>query len=500
MMQQTFIFLAISSSQLTLDIQFLEKAIPSPYQEKIFKGNTPLGTISFGSKPASNRSNMAVQKETILKMTRYGTPVEMKMIEYQEMNPKGEIEKVGMLQFQNGKLIRSLTGTREGNLLRTNLDNSKERIIPWEEDSYGPLGMEQMLTGKAWKDQELVEFSCYLPIVNRFVTIEASSIKSDPKESNSNIHWQVVMNPRKIDGGNFSLQLPKTTYFLDQNQKVIFSETEMDGIGDIQISRNGSLPASKTRVAFSPTAPVQPTFDIGTNSLIPLDRHFKASKTATRASYKIKAISGTLTDLKIIEDERQKISQRAPLSLILDSRAYWSPEEYPTVPAPSQEEMTPSKFIDWDHPAIKAYSQTPFPKDQDPWRRSIQIEKWMRKKFSFSNGTSFLPASEVARTNSGDCRNAAILLAAVLRSEGIPSRIAHGLVYVERNNQPSMGFHMWTEAYVRGRWWPLDATQGLGIVGADHIKLSHDTYQGIDSMAPMLVVQGWIGKIKISFD
>ncbi|MFZ9793846.1 MAG: hypothetical protein ACO3F3_16065, partial [Gemmataceae bacterium] len=89
--------------------------------------------------------------------------------------------------------------------------------------------------------------------------------KSDPKESNSNIHWQVVMNPRKIDGGNYSLQLPKTTYFLDQNQKVIFSETEMDGIGDIQISRNGSLPASKTRVAFSPTTPVQPTFDIGTN-------------------------------------------------------------------------------------------------------------------------------------------------------------------------------------------------------------------------------------------
>lgn len=478
-----------------LDNQVLENPFPAAFQEKIYRDDTFLGNVVVSQKKsgAPGQETVTLQKETTLRMNRYGSPVEMKMIEFQEMTQRGQITKIGMYQFQNGKQVRSLTCRKEGASLRTTLDGARELIMPWVEDGFGPLGMEQMLQGRTWKDQDYLEFSCYLPVVNRFVTIEAKSSKLSPMNPGENGKWLVTMTPKKIEGTNLSLQLPSTRYFLDDQQKVLHSNTEMDGIGEIQVLRNGSLQANQAR------KPSQP-FDIGKSSLIPLNRVFRAAKTSTRASYRLTPTTGTLEDLRLLEDERLKVSQRTPQSMIVDVKAYWSPEEYPASPPPSNEEMAPSRFIDWDHPAIRAFSQTPFPKDQDSWRRAIQLEKWVRNKMNFNSSVPFAPASEIARGTGGDCRNAAVLLAAVLRAEGIPSRIAHGLVYVEKNGQPYLGFHMWTEAYVRGRWWPLDATQGLGVVGADHIKLSQDTYHGVDSSTPMVVVQSYLGKIKVSMD
>merc|ERR1719261_959477 len=83
--------------------------------------------------------------------------------------------------------------------------------------------------------------------------------------------------------------------------------------------------------------------------------------------------------------------------------------------------------------------------------------------------TAYASASETARTGSGDCTEHAVLLAALLKARGIPSRVCHGLVYVEQggsaiNGQAEydadgnlverggattsgqFGWHMWSQA------------------------------------------------------
>jgi hypothetical protein len=64
--------------------------------------------------------------------------------------------------------------------------------------------------------------------------------------------------------------------------------------------------------------------------------------------------------------------------------------------------------------------------------------------------TAFGSASEAARTQSGDCTEHAVLLAALLRAAGIPSRVASGLVYVPDldGKGPGWGWHLWTQALV----------------------------------------------------
>jgi transglutaminase-like putative cysteine protease len=69
-------------------------------------------------------------------------------------------------------------------------------------------------------------------------------------------------------------------------------------------------------------------------------------------------------------------------------------------------------------------------------------------------------ASEAAESRAGDCTEHAVLLAAMLRAEGIPSRVATGLCYVADAGtvRNAYGWHMWTQAIVGGEWIDLDAT------------------------------------------
>ena len=67
------------------------------------------------------------------------------------------------------------------------------------------------------------------------------------------------------------------------------------------------------------------------------------------------------------------------------------------------------------------------------------------------------PADHVARTLEGDCTEYAMLMAAMCRAEGVPSKTAIGLIYADTKTGPALGFHMWTEVWLRAngcRWTP----------------------------------------------
>lgn len=71
----------------------------------------------------------------------------------------------------------------------------------------------------------------------------------------------------------------------------------------------------------------------------------------------------------------------------------------------------------------------------------------------------FATASEVARTKEGDCSEHGVLLAALGRLNGIPSRVVVGLAYVPvfGKQDDIFGYHMWTQFYIDGRWIDVDA-------------------------------------------
>ncbi len=64
----------------------------------------------------------------------------------------------------------------------------------------------------------------------------------------------------------------------------------------------------------------------------------------------------------------------------------------------------------------------------------------------------FAGVNEVLTSQAGDCTEHALLLVALLRKLGIPSRLAYGLILTEGG----LIGHAWSEAFIAGRWCWLD--------------------------------------------
>jgi transglutaminase-like putative cysteine protease len=116
--------------------------------------------------------------------------------------------------------------------------------------------------------------------------------------------------------------------------------------------------------------------------------------------------------------------------------------------------------------------------------------------------TGFATASEVVATRSGDCTEHSVLLAALLRAEGIPSRVVTGLVYLDRTAGAAgvFGYHMWVEAWIDGRWLDLDPTipsPRAGGFDATHVALAVSTLDGPDAGGSLDRLLPLFGKLRI---
>jgi transglutaminase/protease-like cytokinesis protein 3 len=135
-------------------------------------------------------------------------------------------------------------------------------------------------------------------------------------------------------------------------------------------------------------------------------------------------------------------------------------------------------------------------RETDPWAKAQAITRWVGKNLRDKNfETSFAPADEVARTLSGDCTEHAVLTAAMCRAEGVPARVATGLVYA--SSLGGFGFHMWNEVYVNRRWVAIDSAFDETEVDAVHLKLSDSSLDGVSPFETFLPVSRVFGKLKI---
>ncbi len=163
---------------------------------------------------------------------------------------------------------------------------------------------------------------------------------------------------------------------------------------------------------------------------------------------------------------------------------------------PSDDDRQPNNSIQSDDPTIVAMAREAAGDEQDAWRTAVALERYVRgamRQVDFSQ--AFATAAEVARSRVGDCTEHAVLLAALARARGIPSRVAVGLVYVE--SQQSFAYHMWTEVWIDGRWIALDGTLGQGGIGGGHLKLAHSNLKGSSQYLSFLPVIQVMGRLKL---
>lgn len=140
-----------------------------------------------------------------------------------------------------------------------------------------------------------------------------------------------------------------------------------------------------------------------------------------------------------------------------------------------QEFKTANLMIDSEDALIRQLAQNAGKGSKNIIELSEKLYLFVQRYLIHNNfKKGFATATETAKKREGDCTEHAVLLAAMGRSMGIPTRVASGIAYLKnfKGKKNVMGFHMWAEFYLKGKWMRLDSALGKIGTHADRITLS----------------------------
>ncbi len=127
---------------------------------------------------------------------------------------------------------------------------------------------------------------------------------------------------------------------------------------------------------------------------------------------------------------------------------------------------SPSPFVESDDPAIVARARAIVGSATAARDKVRRVLDWVTENVEREPSLTIPDARDVLRMRRGDCNEHAVLVAALLRAAGVPTRIVAGLAYAG----DAFYYHAWNEVWLDG-WVSVDAVFDQMPVDATHVKL-----------------------------
>ena len=156
------------------------------------------------------------------------------------------------------------------------------------------------------------------------------------------------------------------------------------------------------------------------------------------------------------------VQERNPFHFLLDSRGLKLPCEY--LP---DERLILRAFLE-PEPSLSLPSPLMPGAARPTVETLVTLNRWIHENLAYERrdeGVPFTP-SETLRRGAGSCRDFGVLLAEVLRWNGVAARLASGFVWegdkAEADRRAESALHAWVEAYLPGAGWiGIDPTNGV---------------------------------------
>ncbi len=272
-----------------------------------------------------------------------------------------------------------------------------------------------------------------------------------------------------------------TTYsWLDQ-QGTLASRTSLGGL-DI------SLQAAEKKQAKNKTGKA----DLVSMTLIVPKVPLKDAANARRAVYRLTLKDAATQPPEIPETAMQHVLAKGrnyvDVQVTRQSSEQFAGQPWEPVPQELQEYLRSSLYLDWQNAALKAAAEGIRVDSENPWDLARALWKYANETISTDLGVAFDPASKVLATRRGDCTEYAVLLGALARARGLPSRIVTGLVQVNDfgTHKVVFGYHAWTEIWIDGVWVSLDAALKQAPADVSHIALGISAWNASDPTVDMV--------------
>ncbi|VTS03862.1 transglutaminase-like domain-containing protein [Tuwongella immobilis] len=397
----------------------------------------------------------------------------------------GTVLGVFMTQALGQNQSLQMTGAVEGKELILEVEDrvKNEKRIPWPEGVVGLLKETRLLREKKAKPGDEIDYLYFEPTIAAIVKIRVNVGEKEVLTFDNGTKRELLRIQSKAER-IANVQLPGMTAWIDpMTYQTLVSEVELPGLGRLRMVRSTKENA---------TARVEPKAlktDLLATQSIPLGERVNQLHAQGGIVYRITLSGDDDVTSAFSKDARQSIENVQKNSFELHVQAVRKPKAVEKVEPAAKEFLESNYFINSNDDRVKQLAKMAVAGAADDWQKSLQIEKFVRQNMRAVNfGEAMATADHVARTLSGDCTEFAMLAAAMCRAEGIPSRTAVGLIYVDSAERPVLAFHMWTEVYVKGQWLAIDATRANGGVGPGHLKISDHSWYETRSVTPLLPV------------
>ena len=384
--------------------------------------------IGYGKTTAEKCAKTAktcskVDSDNHLTIVRFGQKTEQDLALSSIETPEGQL-----LEFKTevsfGPTPLVVTGRVEGEVmvLETSTEGRRQTgQIPWSRDILGFRAMEQSLEQKPMKPGETRQFKMLMPIVNQVADV--ALIARDQEETSvlgvKTRLLRIDSSAKLADGNNLD-----STMWTDAAGRTI--KTRMESMQQESFRTTKELAMADE--------PAGATFDLGSDVLVKPDKPLRHPHAAQQIRYRVESAagdpakvfaSGPTQTIRSLDPHAAEITVTSlrPADLPADAKAG---------PNVDKEYTESNSVLQTDDPRIKSLAAKAKGNATQPRDIALALERYVSKAMTKKNFTqAFATAAEVADSREGDCTEHAVLLAALLRACGIPSRVAIGLVYVK---------------------------------------------------------------------
>lgn len=442
----------------------------------VYMAGTRVGYIRSVSGPdlESNKSNIRSETEMVVSISRFGQTIKIRSVTSSVETPNGDLLEFAFEQQNPPAATSRSKGRVDGEKLLLELETAgktKNSEQKWDATVKSPAYQERELREKPLKAGEKREFRMFSPELLKVATVTAKAGDLEEVELLGGAKKKLL----KVAVTQTILPGVVTNMFLDEAGEALKTTSPLLTMAMYAVPKEEALKALTGG-----------ELDLGVSTLVKvpaIDNPHGAKKIVYRVRMEgedptqVIPRGDTQTTEKVTKDTAD---------ITVTAAAPPKDAKLPAANAVAAEYLAANRFLQIEDNLVKDHAAKAVGDESDPWQACLKMEKWVAvnlKKKNFS--TLLASAAEVAKDLSGDCTEHATLLAAMVRTRKIPSRVAVGLVYVPtKNGEGAFGGHMWTEVYLDGRWIPLDATLGRGGIGGGHLKFSHSSFAD-DAGAPV---------------
>ena len=207
-------------------------------------------------------------------------------------------------------------------------------------------------------------------------------------------------------------------------------------------------------------------------SLLPTSRYVPVKNGATRLRLRLSLRGGDTLPV-LTGSAGQMLIERGgtqgPTWVLVDTRRAPLPDSVKKYPGVSTVYLASTPDLDLTDPLLQARAATLKSGSPHAVATARRTYDYVATHFNYKLGAALFGTSrEALRSLKGDCSEAAMLTAALLRANGIPSRVVMGFATLDRG--VFIG-HAWAEAWLGGAWIGVDPALRQFPAGAGRIAL-----------------------------